>query len=221
MPEVEERVIYLEEMMGKLIQLQFNTQMNLDRLSVDVRRTQLSTENLSKEMKEFKNHTQSTIDNFSKEIQKDNKNLRENLQGLSKKLGTIVEDIVIPNIEYIAEKYFGCKNSMRFMPRTKVKHPVDNNKNREFDLVVIYADKVILCEAKSTPRTEDTCKFLTSIEEFFEYFPECAGKELIPIYASFFIPENILKNLSSSKIYGMGIKEDTMDILNPEIGRDE
>jgi hypothetical protein len=52
--------------------------------------------------------------------------------------------------------------------------------------------------------------------EFFEYFPEYKGKELIPIFASFHIPDNVLKKLSKNKIYAMGIKEDTMDILNPK-----
>ena len=53
-------------------------------------------------------------------------------------------------------------------------------------------------------------------EGIFRLLPEYNGKELVPVFASFYIPENVLVDLSKRKIYGMAMKEDTMDILNPE-----
>jgi hypothetical protein len=50
--------------------------------------------------------------------------------------------------------------------------------------------------------------------EFFDYFPEYNGYELIPIFSTLYFPDEAIKYLSRNKIYAMGIKEDTMDILN-------
>jgi hypothetical protein len=72
-------------------------------------------------------------------------------------------------------------------------------------------------ECKSNVRTEDPEKFSEKLKEFFDYFPEYNGKELVPLFASFYIPEHVLVDLSRRKIYGMAMKEDTMVILNPDL----
>jgi len=71
-------------------------------------------------------------------------------------------------------------------------------------------------EAKHNPRPEYAVDFINFInsKEFFAYFPEYKEKKLIPVFASFYIPENVLKKLSKNNIYGMGTGDDTMDILN-------
>ena len=53
-------------------------------------------------------------------------------------------------------------------------------------------------------------------KELPDYFPESARKRLIPIFASLYIPANILSYLTKNKIYAMAIKDDTMAILNFE-----
>ena len=206
MPVVEERVYRLEELVAQ-------TQAMLQSLSYEVSRTQIQVNNVSRnvnslshEMKEFKNYTQLSFEKMNKKW-----------EDLVKKLGTLVEDMVIPNIEFIAEKHFGLKNG-RIYTRTKVYNPKDSADQREFDVIALYSEKIVLVEAKSNPKPEEAKGFVDFIKsrEFFDYFPEYKGKDLIPIFASFYIPDNVLKKLSKNKIYAMGIKEDTMDILNPK-----
>jgi hypothetical protein len=67
---------------------------------------------------------------------------------------------------------------------------------------------------KSTPRSEYVKDFSQTIKEFFNYFPELAGKRLIPIFASLNIEENIIKQATKNKIFVMALKGDTMEILN-------
>ncbi|MBF0539312.1 MAG: hypothetical protein HQL03_13775, partial [Nitrospirae bacterium] len=49
------------------------------------------------------------------------------------RLGTLVEDIVAPNIEGLALGYFGCKRIDVFAPRIKKTSVRDRSKLREFD----------------------------------------------------------------------------------------
>ncbi|MEQ8191591.1 MAG: hypothetical protein ABRQ39_26735 [Candidatus Eremiobacterota bacterium] len=161
---------------------------------------------------------QGLILQMNKDTREMKKEINNQWEKIVKKLGTLVEDMVIPNIEFIAKKYFNLKNG-RIYTRTKIYNPLDNAEQREFDLIALYSDKIILVEAKSNPKPEEAKEFIELIKSgtFFKYFPEYAEKELIPIFASFHIPENVIKKLSKNKIYAMGIKEDTMDILNREL----
>ncbi|MEQ8170728.1 MAG: hypothetical protein ABRQ38_17710 [Candidatus Eremiobacterota bacterium] len=199
-----------EERVDKLEELAAQTQLMLQSLSFEVSRTQIQVDNVSR-----------NVNNLTRQLEKDTKEMKKEINNqwekLVKKLGTLVEDMIIPNIEFIAEKHFNLKNGDIFT-RVKKYNPIDKAKQREFDAIALYPDKIILVEAKSNPRPEEAKEFISFIKsgEFFEYFPEYAGKELIPVLASFHIPLNVLKKLSKNKIYAMGIKEDTMDILNPD-----
>ena len=207
MPLVEERVDRLEELVAQ-------TQSMLQSLSFEVSRTQIIVSNISKDMKE-------DLKEFKEELRRDTREMKKEINNqwekVVKKLGTLVEDMIIPNIEFIADKHFDLKNGDIFT-RIKKYNPIDKAKQREFDVIAIYPEKIVLVEAKSNPKPEEAKGFIELIKsgEFFEYFPEYKEKELIPIFASFHIPENVLKKLSKNKIYAMGIKEDTMDILNPK-----
>ena len=71
-----------------------------------------------------------------------------------------------------------------------------------------------MTDIKSNSRQEYIDKFLDVLKEIPDYFPESEGKRLIPIFASLYIPENILSYLTKNGIYAMAIKDDTMAILN-------
>jgi len=209
---VEERVDRLENLMA-------HSQLLFQGFVVEMREFK---KEVRKEMKDFKSHTEATIDRLSERLEKDRKDLNHKMnvqwEKMVKKLGTVVEDIVAPNIRGIAEKYFGCKESLDFgVRRWKVK-PANPSQGREFDVVAVYADKVIVNETKSNPCDMDEIKKFVNLvrNEFFEYFPEYDGKEVVPIFASLYIPEHIVTYLTKNKIYAMGMKEDTMDLLNYE-----
>ncbi|OQA13081.1 MAG: hypothetical protein BWY64_03779 [bacterium ADurb.Bin363] len=211
---------FVEERVDKLEDLVAQTQLMIQSLSYEVSRTQISVNRLSNEMKDFKVYTQNTIDGLSKNIDKLGEKMNKKWEDVVKKQGTLVEDMVAPNIKFIVERYFNCKKAdcQSFAIRYEKQHPKVKGTQREFDVIAVYPDKVIVNETKSNPKPELAVEFIDFIKsgEFFEYFPEYKSKELIPIFASFHIPENVLKKLSKNKIYAMGIKEDTMDILNPK-----
>ncbi|MEQ8223560.1 MAG: hypothetical protein ABRQ37_14710 [Candidatus Eremiobacterota bacterium] len=202
----------IEERVDRLEELAAQTQLMLQSLSYEVSRTQIAVNNLSREMKDFKNE----MNDFKDEMKRDTRNLKRELGELSKKMGTMVEDMVAPNIRFIGEKYFSCKKSdcERFTVRVYQRHSEDKSRVEEFDVIAVYPDKIILNETKSKPITEHPQEFLEKVEKFFKYFPEYKGKKIIPVYASLDIPEHILSDLTKKKIYAMAMKEDTMDLLN-------
>jgi len=196
---IEERVDRLEEMMAK-------TQEEVQKTNLIVQGLAFSINKFKDEMKEFKD-----------EMEQDRKRINKKWGELANKWGTIVEDLVLPNITTVAETYFGCKEEdcEDFMFRRKKK--AKGKERKEFDIVAVYPDKVVLNETKATASQDYIDKFLKDITVFFDYFPDLKEKELIPVFASLYIPEDRVKYLTRHKVYAMAMKDDVMDILNPRI----
>lgn len=161
------------------------------------------------------------FENYRKEGEIERKRMGTLWGELANKWGTVVEDIVVPNIPEIAKNYFGCEDFDDFMIRRKKKNSKDKSKIREFDVIAVCEDRVILNETKSTPRMsyiDDFIDFLNK-KEFYDYFPEYKNKKLIPIFASLYLSDDIVNYLSKNNIYAMALKVDIMDILNPDLKR--
>lgn len=135
---------------------------------------------------------------------------------IANKMGTLVEDMVAPNIKGIAKRYFGCEEFEDFMIRRQKRHSKDRTKRREFDIIAVCDESVIINETKSTPRINYIDDFIMTLKEFFDYFPEYKGKKVIPIFASLYLGDDVIAYLTKNNIYAMAIKEDTMDLLNFE-----
>jgi hypothetical protein len=162
------------------------------------------------EMKEFKDEMRGFKDEMQKEVKRVNKQWGE----LANKMGTVVEDIVAPNIPSIAKEYFKCEDIEFFGVRVRKRNTKDRAKIREFDVIAVCDDKVIINETKSTPRLDYINDFIEVLRDIHDYFPEYKGKKIIPIFASLYITEDVVNFLSKNKIYAMGMRDDTMDILN-------
>lgn len=191
--ELEKRTDDLELLMGQLI---------------------IQTLKLEKEMKEFKDETLI----WRRTIDEERRRMARQWGELANKMGTLVEDIVLPNIPRLAKEYFGCEDIEDIMIRRKRINPADRSKKREFDVIAVCNDRIILNETKATPRVTYIDEFAGFIErgEFFEYFPEYKGKVIIPIFSSLYIDDDSVKYLSQKRIYALAMKDDTMEILNPE-----
>ena len=131
-------------------------------------------------------------------------------------MGTLAEDIVAPNISGIAREYFGCKDLDFFGVRIRKKNTKDASKVREFDVIAVCDDKVIINETKSNPKIEYINEFINVLKEIYDYFPEYKDKKVIPIFSSLYIPEDLVTYLTKNRIYAMAMKDDTMDLLNFE-----
>ncbi|HEB75040.1 MAG TPA: hypothetical protein ENJ04_01635 [Nitrospirae bacterium] len=232
MPTVEARVDTLESLLGQFI---VHTDTALRRLEREMREFKDEMRAFKDEMREFKDEMREFKDEmreFKDEMREFKDEMREFkdttgkiLSGQSKrwgeianKMGTLVEDIVAPNIPRIAREVFGCKEMDFFAVRIE-KRDKKGNVTREFDVIAVCDKKVLLNETKSTPRQsylEEFAEFVKS-GKFFSFFPEYKGMKLVPIFSSLYLSDSVVEYLSKNKIYAMAMKGDTMDILNPQL----
>lgn len=216
MPEIEERVETLEALLGKFI---VHTDIALNRLSKEVDRVSKEVDRVSKEVdrvsKEVDRLSQE-MRAFKEEARQERIEMNRRWGEITNKLGTFAEDMVAPNIKGISKKYFNCHEFDDFMVRRRKRHSKDKSKVREFDVIAVCKNLVIICEVKSTPRTNYIDEFIGVLKEINQYFPEYKGKRVVPVFASLYMGDDIVGYLTKNKIYAMAIKEDTMDLLNFE-----
>ncbi len=220
---VEEKVDWLEALFG-----QFMAQTNraiirmekgIENLKEEMKVFKDEMSEFKNEMSEFKNEMSGFKDEMSgfkdrmeEEVKRSNKKWGE----IANKMGTLVEDIVAPAIPRVATDLFGFEEIEDFMIRRSKTKPHDSSSRREFDVLAVCQNKVILNETKSTPRTsyiDDFIEFLRN-NEFYEYFPEYKDKELIPIFSSLYLPSDVVARLSKHRIYAMAMSDSAMEILN-------
>ena len=176
-----------------------------EQLSKELKET---TEQLSKELKE-------TTEQLSKEMSDSKMELNKKWGDLANKLGTVVEDIVAPNVPTVAKKYFKIEHIQRSMMNLYIESET-LKKGKEFDLILVSKDYVLLNETKTTIRQNYMDEFIQSLPEFFEFFPELKGKKLIPIFSSMRFTSQQLSYLTKHKIYAMSMAGSTMELLNFE-----
>ena len=191
MVSVEKKVASLEQVLKETLIIQQKSEIGLI--------------SLQDEMKEFKNE----MKEFKNEINK-------KWGDLANKMGTVIEDIIAPNIPELAKNHFNCEIIDRYLIRPYVTNSKDKTIRREFDVVVSCETYVFLTSSKSTVNQQviDEFKLFINSGEFFDYFSEYSSKKLIPILASPSIPENLINYMTKHKIIGLIMSGSTMIPVN-------
>ncbi|MDM8521885.1 hypothetical protein QUF80_00795 [Desulfococcaceae bacterium HSG8] len=114
------------------------------------------------------------------------------------------------------EPYAGRYPELDFFAVRIEKRKTDRSAHREFDVIAVSDKNFYISEAKSKPRPEDVRGFLEALGEIGDYFPESRDRTVIPIFLTIYLPENIKIHLTRNRIYAMGFREGTMDLLNFE-----
>ena len=201
--ELKESTLELKNTTTQLGKEMSESKSELERVMVQTR----------KEMSESKAELERVVAQTRKEMSESKAELNKKWGDLANKLGTVVEDIVAPNIPTIAKKYFKVEEIQRIMMNLYIKSE-SLKKEKEFDLILVAKDLVILNETKTTVRQNYLEEFIQSLPEFFEFFPELKGRKLIPIFSSMSFTPPQLAYLTKHKIYAMSMSGDTMELLN-------
>lgn len=241
MTEAVERVNLLEEALTKLAYAQFNLHIEVDRL---IREGKASRERSEREMADFKAEMadfkaemrasrerseremadfKAEMADFKDEMRADRRQMNKRWGEIANRLGTIVEDIVLPNIPRIACEHFGA-GALEFIgARIRKRHPTEPDRLREFDVVAAWPGSVLFNETKGgAMRPEYLTNFATFIKsgDFFGFFPEYAGRRLIPVFSALALAESDIRYLSREKIYALTMGDETMEIVNlAEVGQ--
>ena len=226
MYEAEYRLDKLEALYGKFV---IDVNMMLNKLGREIDKLKQEMKEFKNEMKEFKDEMKEFKDEMKefknemlefkdwskKNIEWSKNQIREmNKQWghLANKLGTVVEDIIFPAARPILKKFFNCDPESLSMNIERKKGALRG----EFDIIATCENRVFLFEVKATPKKEYINEFLEEkLPRFKKLFPEFLDKELILIFASLRISDDIVKYLTERKIYAMAYREwEYMDIIN-------
>jgi hypothetical protein len=207
---MEKTIIELKESTLELKNTTEQTRKEMSESKAELERVVAQTR---KEMSESKAELERVVAQTRKEMSESKAELNKKWGDLANKLGTVVEDIVAPNIPTIAKKYFKVEEIQRIMMNLYIKSE-SLKKEKEFDLILVAKDLVILNETKTTVRQNYLEEFIQSLPEFFEFFPELKGRKLIPIFSSMSFTPPQLAYLTKHKIYAMSMSGDTMELLN-------
>jgi len=178
--------------------------------------TRVSLNQLSREMKEFKDEMKEFKDEM-KESRDENERMHRKMNqdwgNLARKMGTIVEDIIAPAVRPAVLKYFeedAVYTAVNVRKQTKTL-----GLKGEFDMVAVGEHRVFLIEVKSTPREQYLDDFLENAEKFRKLFPEYADMPLTLIFGAIRFEADFIPLATKRNIYLLAYREwDYMDILN-------
>ncbi len=203
-PAVEERLSSLEAVLESFI---ISTHVMIREIKKENAAMKQDTEIMKREMNQDSAKMKQDTEVMKREM---NKKWGE----LANKMGTIVEDIVAPNIAGIAKKYFNVDDFEFFAIRVKCKNSVDATSSREFDVIAVSKEFFFVNETKSTAKISYVSEFIDVLKDIYNYFPNYKEKKVVPIFSSLNIPDDVKKYLTKHHIYAMTMKDDTMDLVN-------
>jgi len=151
---------------------------------------------------------------FKDEMRASKRELDKKWGDLANKMGTIIEDILAPNLRRLACEHFRFETILDFMIRRSRRRPDRPEIESEFDTLVVGPEAVILGEAKSSPSLEYADAFADKMRTFFDFFPEYRGRRLIAVFGSWAIADPIVARLTAHGIYALRMGEDTMELAN-------
>ena len=171
------------------------------------RRNEIFLERFSWEMREFKDENRA-----------DRREMNRKWGELANKMGTLVEDIILPGFPGILRRYFGAEPGT-VMPGVRRRHPGDPSRVREFDIVAVDDTRLFLNETKASPRMNYAEDFVARRHEVFEYFPEYADRELVPFFSALSIPQDVAAYLTAHRCYALTMGDEHLVIVNfDEVG---
>jgi len=161
MAQVEERVSELEQLFKDLLFSQNRAMTSINQLSTEM----IEFKN---EMREFEKNIAKDTKQFKESSLQDTKELKKKMNkkwgDLANKMGTVVEDLILPNFHIMLKEYLNLPEPDDVMIRRRKKIKSKNIK-KEFDLIAVYYDKnlIFLNETKSTAKRQ-------YVEEFTEVY---------------------------------------------------
>jgi hypothetical protein len=167
------------------------------------------------EMKAFKEEMSDFKDEslrYREEAERDRKSMNRQWGELANRLGTLVEDIVAPNLPRVAQDLLGCPQPDLFGLRMRRRF---NGESREYDALLICPQFVLINQTKSRLISASVDDLLRVLAEFPQVFPEYADRRLVGVLASLYPDPSITTYATSKGVLVMGMGDETMDVLNP------
>jgi uncharacterized coiled-coil protein SlyX len=221
---LEERVDTLEYYMKELSRQSLKTEMELARLSREMREFKGEMKDFKGEMKDFKGEMKDFKDEmgefkngvtrFQEESERDRKRMNRQWGQLANRLGTVVEDIVAPNLPRVARKLLGC-GKLPELFALRVQRAV-GDRRREYDALLACEGVLLVNETKSKLTEPHIDAFRDKLAEVGEIVPEARGRRVVGVLAALYPTPEVVAYATRRGVLVMGMGDETMDVLNPE-----
>ncbi len=189
----------------------------MKQLSHQSMKTEMEVAKLSREMREFKGEMgdfKDEMTEFKDESRRDRKQMNRQWGQLANRLGTVVEDIVAPNLPRIAHELLGC-SEIPDLFTLRLQRSVEGRK-REYDAVLACHGVLLVNETKSKLTEPQIDVFQQKLAEVEAFIPEAHGRRVVGVLASLYPSQEVIAYATKRGLLVMGMGDETMDVLNPE-----
>ena len=184
----------------------------LEHLASQVDETSRSVNQLSVEMRIFKEEMQTSNDEMRIEMRTFKNEMNRRWGELANRLGTLVEDIVAPAFPDVIKRRFNLEIEDMMVRRKRRKKELRG----EFDLIAVVGENVFVVDVKSQYKSDYVDRFSQKLDRFKGLFPEYKEKRIVGVIASLYLDESVIRYATKKGYYAMGMKGDYMDLLNVE-----
>jgi Sec-independent protein translocase protein TatA len=220
---LRQEVDTLREYMKELSYQAMRTDMAVARLSDEMREFKDEMREFKDEMREFKDEMRGFKDEmrgfkdemrgFKDESRRERQQMNKQWGDLANRLGTLVEDIVAPNLPRVAAELFSCDQPDLFAVRVIRRF---QGETREYDAIVVCPDVVLVNETKSRLLDSHVGAILEKLADLPRFFPEYAARRTVGILASLYPEPAVIRRATRKGVLVMGMGDETMEVLNPE-----
>lgn len=216
---LEPRVTSLEEMMADLIRTVDRVDRQVEQTSRELRLLQIEMREFKEEMRAFKDEMRAFKDEmraFKEESRQFRIEMNRKWGELSHKLGTMAEDLVAPSIPRVLQQVVRCpaEDIQSMAVRVRRQHPADPGRIREFDVVAVCSDYVLINETKSRLDPGLIQDFADRMPTAREFFPEYAARKFIGAIASLYVDQSLVLYGEKLGLIVLGFGTDVMEVLN-------
>jgi mannitol-specific phosphotransferase system IIBC component len=214
MLNVEERVDRLETVFASFMERTEEALADIRASVAEIRASNLRTDATLLEMQRQAEKDRQQAERDRQQGEKDRKDFNKRLAELSDSMGTLVEDMVVPNARRIAAEIFPSDPVVRMAQRLRQVHPSDPGRMIEIDLLVAGREHLMIVEAKRRISPEKIREFLDAVGSIPEFLPEYANHKLVPVIASVTIEPTVITFLNRQRVYGVAMGDETMQLVN-------
>jgi len=222
---VEERVTNLEQTMNRFIleMLDFKDEMRAFKEEMldfkdEMRAFKEEMLDFKDEMRAFKEEMLDFKDEmraFKDETRASQKQMARQWGELANKMGTMAEDLVAPSVPRILQQVVECPEEgiESVAVRVKRRQPKSGTM-REFDVVAVCGEYVLVSETKSTLRADYIRDFAEMLPDIRLFFPEYSDRKFIGAIGSLYVEPGLVRYGERLGLIVLGFGEDVMSVLN-------
>ncbi len=160
---------------------------------------------------------QQRLDEYIRESREERKQLRRELASVTHGMGRMVEDLVAPSMPGILPQVISCDEGPQMLG-VRVSKKIDG-RFKEYDVLAICGDYLLITEVKTRIRTGDVEQFLEALSQARTFLPEYAEKQIIGALATFYVDEAQVLEAERKGLVVLGVVDGLMQVLNQQAFR--